>query len=184
MAFEEGTNFARILGRKTYPRETARPRGIGEQAIALIGGETPIHLAQRFRVRETESQLPRFRQVPGGGSQLPAFNAPGLESVLPQVVARPISRLRITSKRLLGQTVQVTRSITSNFPMLQKLKGRLRGQGLGYIGPGWDAKNVPTPYSPRMWRPGANVAELPAVTGIISGPEKTVHPQMHLSVEL
>jgi hypothetical protein len=45
---EEGTNFPRVLGFKSRPLEIVRTTKIGQQAMALIGGETPVHLAQRF----------------------------------------------------------------------------------------------------------------------------------------
>jgi len=58
---EEGTNYPRALGRRNVPRSVAetlgrrnvpwtgiRERPIGPLAIALVGGETPVHLAQRF----------------------------------------------------------------------------------------------------------------------------------------
>lgn len=96
--FEEGTNFPAVLGRKNIPSTIIRaqklirsPIPLGQQAMALIRGETPIHLAQRL--------------APRSGSQLPPFNTPGLMSVLPQ----------------LFKQVNVRRKIRDTFPTLKRL---------------------------------------------------------------
>jgi len=134
--FEEGTNFPAVLGRKNIPPVIVRaqkliqsPIPLGQQAMALIRGETPIHLAQR------------------SSSQLPPFNTPGLMSVLPQ----------------LFRQVNVRRRIQDAFPVLKRLS----------------SQNIPSPYvRPGTWPPTRRVAELPSVTGIVSGPSRTVLPQI------
>lgn len=144
--FEEGSNFPTILGRKNVPPVIIRAQKllqsrasipIGQQAMALITGETPIHLAQRFS------------QTPGGGSQLPPFNAPGIFSVVPQVF----------KQRTIIQTVK------TRFPILKKLAPQVE-------------KNVPRPYGPGSWPPGKAIAGIPSAMGIVGGPSRTVLPQI------
>ena len=146
---EQGTNFPNILGRKTFPPTLVRAQKIirtipiANQAMALVRGETPVHLAQR--------------QTPGGGSQLPAFNAPGIFSVVPQVFKQ------VTGGRL--------RQMLMQRPMLGKLRGQTK-------------RNIPTPYErPGTWPRARDLATVPSVTGIIEGPVRTVHPEKtHMSV--
>lgn len=86
---EEGSNFPRVLGFKTRPLEIARTSRIGQQAMAMIGGETPVHMAQRFF---GQSHLT-------GPSQLPAQLTIGM---FPQFANRPKLMDLMKGKRLLG----------------------------------------------------------------------------------
>lgn len=152
---EEGSNFPNILGLKSFPRQIIRST---TAPIALVGGETPIHLAQKMfgSIIPKGKILSMLRgQVGGGGSQLPPFNAPGIYSVVPQIFAQ-IKRRPILS--------------------------RLRGQ-IGYVGPSIDTSIPARPYErPGTWRPTLDVANLPSVTGIIEGPERTVHPDLSVQI--
>lgn len=143
---EEGSNFPNILGPKSYPRQVARST---IAPIALVGGETPVHLAQKMfgSIIPRGGILSRLRGQIGSGSQLPPFNAPGIYSVVPQIFA------------------QIKRR-----PILSRMRGQTE-------------KNIPTPYErPGMWRPTLDVANLPSVTGIIEGPERTVHPDLSVQI--
>lgn len=129
---EEGTNFPSVLGLKNRPWSIIRTTGIGRQASALVGGETPVHLAQKLI---GQSHIT-------GPSQLPAI-----------------------------LTIDLFPQIKRPTPLRDLLKGRgLRAQ----------ENNIPAPYvRPRLW-PTGNIARAPSVTGIISGPART----MHASVEM
>ena len=90
---EEVSNFPRVLVLKTRPLEMVRTTKIGQQAMALTGGETPVHLAQRF-----------FGQFFGqshltGPSQLPARLT---IDMFPQFANRPKLTELMKGKRLLG----------------------------------------------------------------------------------
>ena len=86
---EEGTNFPKVLGLKTRPLELVRTTKIGQQAMAMIGGETPVHLAQRFF---GQSHLT-------GPSQLPARLT---IDMFPQLANRPKLTDLMKGKRLLS----------------------------------------------------------------------------------
>lgn len=115
--FEEGTNFPTVLGRKNIPPTIVRaqklirsPIPLGQQAMALIRGETPVHLAQR------------------SGSQLPPFNTPGLMSVLPQLFKQVNIRRRIQDtfpalKRLSPQNIPSPYARPGTWPPTRGIAG-------------------------------------------------------------
>jgi hypothetical protein len=104
--FEEGSNFPMALGRKNMPPVIIRAQKmfssipLGQQAMALIRGESPIHLAQLSRQHDS--------------SRLPPFNTPGLAStLLSQVFKQGAARkkLREMFPRLSGQNLAAERNI-------------------------------------------------------------------------
>lgn len=171
---EEGdtTNYPAVVGRKNIPPTTIRgqvtrrpfyPFGIGEQAMALVRGETPIHLAQKLR-----SQL----KLPPRGTGLITGTA---RTGLARGMGKPLTEIqrRIRHGALAGQIKPV---LTRPAPLLSLLKITfpLLGQTI---------KNIPSAYErPGTWGVTRRIAELPSVSGILDGPERTVHPSAHLSV--
>jgi hypothetical protein len=126
---EEGTNFPGVLGRKNRPSSIIRGQtyrlldympGIADQAMAIVRGESPIHVAQKVR-----------GQV----------------------------------KTLLNRRAPLMNLLKVTFP--------LRGQ---------PTRNVPSPYErPGTWSKYRNIKDIPSVMGIISGPERTVHPSISIN---
>ena len=58
---EWGVNYPNVLGRMSVPPATIRQGPIADKAMALIRGETPIHLAQKVRAQVTgrmNAQIP------------------------------------------------------------------------------------------------------------------------------
>lgn len=172
---EEGSNFPSVLGRKTYPRTEIRRGPIADKAMALIGGETPVHLAQllkrrplmeRIRPREPLSVIGDERAHVSHEAQLTKY---------------PIFPILIRSHPLLD-TIKDRATIIPRVKLLGSF---------GIVDPNkWPPtlaveKNVPGPYPrPMTWPPGREIARLPAVLGIIPGPEKTVLPKISVEASL
>jgi len=167
---EEGTNYPRALGRRNVPRSVAetlgrrnvpwtgiRERPIGPLAIALVGGETPVHLAQRF----LSQVLP-----PRGTGLITGTARVGLERGLGRRLTE-IERAR-RHARIFGQILE------RPTPILDAVKERveqLRGQV---------EKNIPPPYVRPMGWPAVRLIErLPSAVADIrpTGPQRTVHPK-------
>jgi len=51
---EEGINYPTVLGRRNIPSTIIRVEPIARLPMALVGGETPVHLAQRLRAQLTK----------------------------------------------------------------------------------------------------------------------------------
>jgi len=100
---EEGSNFPRVLGLKTRPLEMVRTTKIGRQAMALVGGETPVHLAQRFF---GQSHIT-------GPSQLPARLT---IDMFPQLANRPKLKDLMKAKRLFGSAYPAISPVNRNIP--------------------------------------------------------------------
>lgn len=158
------TNYPVVLGRKNIPYTILRgqpllsrlPIPIGKQAMALVRGETPIHLAQKLRA-----------QIPRGTGLITGTARRGLE----RGMGKPLTAIQRAArhKRLYGQ---IRTFLTRPAPIMNLLKITfpLAGQALGV--------NIPAAYErPGTWPTGARIGELPAVKGIIEGPESTVHPK-------
>lgn len=106
---EEGSNFPRVLGFKTRPLEMIRTTKIGQQAMALTGGETPVHLAQRFF---GQSHLT-------GPSQLPARLTIDMFPQLakfPQLANRPKLKDLMKAKRFFGSAYPPISPVNRNIP--------------------------------------------------------------------
>jgi len=172
---EEGSNFPAALGKKNWPWTMSRSGSIGEQAMALARGETPVHLAQKVHGRkvrpsnlsvvsefETESHNAQFRN---------------------QLTKYPIIPL-------LDRPHPVADAIKAWAPVIPRTK--LLGV-FGVVDPtepgvsidGYE-KNIPRPYPrPMGWEPGQMIANLPSAVATgpgATGPSRTVHPS--ISIEL
>lgn len=160
MIVEQGRNFPALLKFINKVPATVRSGGIGDQAMALVRGETPVHLAQRFR---GQSQL-------RGPSQLPSRVS--IETMFPQMANRPTPVKDVLRKRgLLGQSYAWPFGQTErNIPHIYERFG-----------------NLPTNVGhdrgrPSLWPVDANIGSIPSVAGIVSGPSRTVHSQMSVSM--
>jgi len=63
MSVQEGINFPRVLGVLNYPPATIRQGPLASKAMALIRGETPVHLAQRVRGQFTPIYQPPANSI-------------------------------------------------------------------------------------------------------------------------
>jgi len=142
---EEGSNFPRVMGFKKRPLEMVRTARIGQQAMALVGGETPVHLAQRFG----QSKRRLFGQSHlTGPSQLPAILT---IDMFPQLKGRPTPlKDLMKGKRLLGSIA---------YPAVSPVNRNIPGPY----------------ERPASWPPGRSIPNLPSIMGIESGPSRTVH---------
>ena len=143
---EEGSNFPRVLGFKKRPLEMVRTARIGQQAMAVVGGETPVHLAQRF-FGQSKRRLFGQSHITGP-SQLPAILT---IDMFPQLAGRPKPLKNLMKgKRLLGSIA---------YPPISPVN-----------------RNIPRPYErPDSWPRGRGIPNLPSIMGIESGPSRTVH---------
>jgi len=172
---EEGINYPRALGRRNVPRSVAETLGrrnvprteirvkpIGPLAMALVGGETPVHLAQRF----LGQILP-----PRGTGLITGTARVGLERGLGRRLTE-IERAR-RHKLIYGQLERLP-ILKRPTPVLDVIKERaeqLRGQV---------KKNIPPPYvRPMEWPIARLVERLPSAVADIrpTGPQRTVHPK-------
>lgn len=164
---EEKTNFPTALGYKNRPPTRERSGSIGEQAMALVRGVTPIHLAQRFRGKKSQSLSVHSEYE----TYVHNLNTQMTKYPLVPVLDRPHPILDM---------------IKATPPILPRVK--LIG-AFGIVDPEEllaVEKNIPRPYPrPMEWAPGKLVATIPSAIADIrdgSGPERTVHPS--LSVEM
>lgn len=176
---EEGTNFPTALGRKNRPRTETRVGPIGSQAMALVGGVTPVHLAQRvgerFGVGERLMRLRRRGMVPSDLSVHSEYET-YVHNLNAQLTRYPILPV-------LDRPHPVLDAVKAQAPMVPRVKllgafGIVDPQELLAV-----EKNIPRPYPrPMAWPAERQIGPLPAVISILEGPEKTVHPS--LSIEL
>jgi len=167
---EDETNYPRALGRRNVPRSVAetlgrrnipwteiRERPIPRLGMALVGGETPVHLAQSL----LSQILP-----PRGTGLITGTARVGLERGLGRRLTE-IERAR-RHGRIFGQILE------RPTPILDAVRERvtqLRGQV---------EKNVPPPYPrPMGWPVGRLIGSLPSAVADIrpTGPQRTVHPK-------
>lgn len=153
--FQEGFNFPNVLGKLTFPPATVRSGPIAQKAMALIAGETPIHLAQKF--------AQKFRGQLSQTTIIPILDRP--HPYLDQIKARPTM---VNRKKLIGV-----------FGIIDPLSvTRVREQ---IINGNIPRPNPPAPY----WSPGRNIANLPSAKGDLtgtSGPTRTLHGSSRLHV--
>lgn len=187
---EEGSNFPSALGLKNRPRTEVRTGPIAGRAMALVGGETPIHLAQKvggLGLREKLRMRTRRGTMPSSLS---------VESEFETEVHNAQYRHQLTKYPvipLLDRPHPIADVIKAWAPIVPRTKM------LGAFGvvdptePGISIdsyeKNIPRPYPrPMGWDIGKNIANLPSAiafgpgAGGPSGPSRTVHPS--ISIEL
>lgn len=207
---EEGTNYPTVLGRKTHPRTETRVGPIGRQAMALVRGETPVHLAQKLRAQITERLPPRGTGLITGAARKGRERGVGRRLTELERARRhariygPSSPLSVETEYetyvhnlnaqltkypilpLLDRPHPVLDAIKAQAPIIPRVKllgafGVIDPQELLAV-----EKNIPRPYArPGAWSAGRLIQTLPSVIADIrngSGPERTVHPS--LSVEL
>lgn len=204
---EEGTNYPTALGRKNVPRFMTRTGPIGGKAMALVRGETPIHLAQKLR-----AQIGRL--PPRGTGLITGTARRGRERGLGRRLTErermrrhariygPTSPLSVESEYetyVHNLNAQLTKYPILPFldrphPVLDAIKARapivprvkLLG-AFGVVDPKEKllavAKNIPRPYArPGTWKAERQIGQLPSAISILMGPSRTVHPS--ISVEL
>jgi len=165
---EEGSNFPSVLGRKTYPKTEIRRGPIADKAMALIGGETPVHLAQLLRRPLIEKIRPREPLSVVGEEMVHT-------SLEPQITKYPIFPILSRSHPILD----IIKDRTTVLPRV-KLLG-----AFGLVDPTQVEKNIPRPWvRDTIWPPGKEIARIPAVLGIIPGPVKTVLPKISVDASL
>jgi len=152
---EQGINYPRALGWRNIPWISVREAPIGNLAMALIRGEAPVHLAQKF----LGQVLP-----PRGTGLITGTARRGLERGMGRRLTE-IERAR-RHAMIFGQL--------EKRPILEAVKERvrqLRGQ---------TEKNIPPPYvRPAEWPLLRLIGGLPSAVADIrpTGPQRTVHPK-------
>lgn len=195
---EESTNYPTILGRKNVPPEKRWGSG---RIIATLPSVIAAGMDRSF--------LPQlFKQLPPRGTGLRLGTArSGLERGLGRRLTE-VERLKRhreiygselslhTEEEVLSKNTQYNHQLTKYpilplldrpHPVLDKIKAqapvvprtKLIGT-FGIIDPSPETeKNIPLPWGPREWGPGAEVGRLPSVIqtgGGVSGPSRTMHP--------
>lgn len=173
---EEKTNFPSALGRKNIPRTMVRTGPIAERAMALVGGVTPVHLAQRIS-RGLRGKVDTGLSV---HSEYETY-VHNLNAQLTKHSILPV----------LDRPKPVLDAIKAWAPIVPRVK--LIG-AFGIVDPTTEpgisidkyVKNIPRPYPrPMEWAPGKLIENIPSVitTGAgVAGPSRTVHPK--ISIEL
>jgi len=78
---EDRTNYPTVLGYRNIPWTGIRVKPIARLPMALVGGETPVHLAQRLR-----AQLTRYPIFPVLDRPHPVLDAiKGMAPIVPRV---------------------------------------------------------------------------------------------------
>lgn len=174
---ENGTNYPNVLGPKNIPTTTIRSGTIGDQAIAVVRGETPIHLAQGVLkgglLEQLRNRLRSRRRLLGQG--LPPRGTGLLRGTARTGLLRGGGRRLSEAERL----ARHKRIYGKNLSVHSENAIRVHNaQGVN---------NIPTPWiRPTTW-PNATrlIGRLPSVIGILHGPERTVlGKRSGISVEL
>ena len=196
---EESTNFPTVLGRKNIPAvkswgsgriigtlpSVARERqGLFPQFLRQLPprgtglrlGTAREELARGMGRRLTElERLKRHREMYGRDLSIQA------EEAQTQMNAQYNAQMtKYPIIPLLDRPHPVLDAIKASATVIPRTK--LLG-AFGIIDP--TEKNIPPPWGPRTWPPGAEVGRLPSViqTGVgASGPTRTMHPEISLVV--
>lgn len=192
---EESTNYPTVLGRKNIPFEKRWGAGrvISTLPSVIAAGMDRSFLPQILPPRGTGLRLGTAREklTRGMGRRLT-----DLERVKrhKEIFGDELS-LHAESE-VLSKNIQFSHQLTKYpiiplldrpHPVLDKIKAQApvvpRTKLIGVFGildPSPEtAKNIPLPWGPREWIPGAEVGRLPSViqTGAgVSGPTRTMHP--------
>ena len=122
--------------------------------------------------------IPRKQMWPAGAKigNIPSVIAAGMDrSFLPQA---------LTSRGLLGRLTRRRQVVGEDLSLDGEYSTRVHNAVSAQT-----QRNIPAPWGPRSWRPGALIENLPSViqTGITSGPTRTMHGKLiptGMSVEL
>jgi len=195
---EESTNYPTLLGKKNIPFEKSwgNDRIISTLPSVIAAGMDRSFLPQLFRQLPTRGTglrigTARERLTRGMGRRLTDLERLKRHK---EIFGDELS-LHAESE-VLSKNIQYSHQLTKYpiiplldrpHPVLDKIKAQApvipRTKLIGVFGildPSPEtAKNVPLPWGPREWIPGADVGRLPSViqTGAgVSGPTRTMHP--------
>lgn len=192
---EESTNYPTVLGKKNIPYEkrwgsgrlianlpsviaagldrSFLPQILPPRGTGLIRGTAREGLARGRGMRLTQPErLKRHREIYGEDLSLHAD-----QEVLSKNAQHRAQMTKYPVIPIMDRPHPVIDAIKAKAPIIPRVK--LLG-AFGIIDPPETERNIPLPWGPREWTPGAAVGRLPSVIqtgGGVTGPTRTMHPK-------